>query len=70
MTLWYQFIGGSVPVTARENFPMVHMCGCWMSYRYFTIKLLLLCSYFVNFRTCECSKMSLCYDMKKKVIGL
>ena len=27
MTLCYHFIGGSVPVTARENSPMVHLCG-------------------------------------------
>ena len=49
VTLWYQFIGGSVPeaVTARENSPMVHLCGRWMSYRYFTVLFLLLYFYCV-----------------------
>ena len=41
MTLWYQFIGGSVNVTAHENSPLVHLCGWRMSNRYFAVLLLL-----------------------------
>ena len=47
VALWYQFIGGPVPMKAGENFPMVCLWGWWMSCCYFTVLLLLLNFYWV-----------------------